>query len=368
MQPHAEYAILVVPQVASQAAWDAQPWVWAALLTPEERLSYSDSSEQWAVLPSACARVQGQRAVLPCSACAKVVHCTFPHPRWTRFYEMQLQSLRMLIENTLLALPRYARGGILIAAPNLILTLTLALTPTRYKKEGISLYVPGSVVAQRFTFPPNIRLRVSSANRGAAAAAEEIRAVYPSLVVEGNTSLTRAPSTVMRSWSMAISRARAAEQPSPQATSDASAQANTTEAMLLLYLNKDTFVDRNGAALADQVRAARRDGVRVFMLHETSPEKDGCSEFAHFFQTTPQDLIDGGLFDALAIGMAAEPNLRKVSLAIAAKALGARTDKNHSRSSLLKSATTTLDLTASAVGLHSSAAALGDPIVLPGFP
>ena len=281
---------------------------------------------------------------------------------------MQLQSLRMLIENTLLALPRYARGGILIAAPNLILTQTLTLTPTRYKKEGISLYVPGSVVAQRFTFPPNIRLRVSSANRGAAAAAEEIRAVYPSLVVEGNTSLTRAPSTVMRSWSMAISRARAAEQPSPQATSDASAQANTAVAVLLLYLNKDTFVDRNGAALADQVRAARRDGVRVFMLHETSPEKDGCSEFAHFFQTTPQDLIDGGLFDALAIGMAAEPNLRKVSLAIAAKALGARTDKNHSRSSLLKSATTTLDLTASAVGLHSSAAALGDPIVLPGFP
>lgn len=343
----------MVPQVASQAAWDAQPWVWAALLTLEERLSYSDSSEQWAVLPSAC---------------AKVIHRAFPRQRWTRFYEMQLQSLRMLIENTLLALPRYARVGILIAAPTLLLTQTLTLTPTRYKKDGISLYVPGSVVAQRFTFPPNIKLRVSSANRGAAAVAEEIRAVYPSLVVEGNTSLTRAPSTVMRSWSMAISRARAAEQPSPQATSDASAQANTAVAVLLLYLNKDTFVDRNGADLAEQVRAARRDGVRVFMLHETSPEKDGCSEFAHFFQTTPQDLIDGGLFDALAIGMAAEPNLRKVSLAIAAKALGARTDKNHSRSSLLKSATTTLDLTASAVGLHSSAAALGDPIVLPGFP
>ena len=92
-------------------------------------------------------------------------------------------------------------------------------------------------------------------------------------------------------------------------------------------------------ALAEQVRAARRDGVRVFMLHETSPERNGCSEFAHFFQTTPQDLVDGGLFETLAIGMAAEPNLRKVSLGIAAKTLGARADKRQlSRNSLIRSA------------------------------
>ena len=273
----------------------------------------------------------------------KVIHRAFPRRRWTRFYEMQLQSLRMLIENTLLALPRCARGGILTAVPNLIHSdpPTLTLTPTRYKKDGISLYVPGSVVAQRFIFPPNVRLRVSSANRGAAAVAEEIRAVYPSLVVEGNTSMLRRTytPTVLRSWTTAISRARAAEQVKSEATSEAGAQANTTETVLLLYLNKDTFVDRNGADLAEQVRAARRDGVRVFMLHETSPERDGCSEFAHFFQTTPQDLIDGGLFDSLAIGMAAEPNLRKVSLAIAAKTLGARADKKQSRSSLIRSAT-----------------------------
>ena len=157
-----------------------------------------------------------------------------------------------------------------------------SLTPTRYKRDGISLYVPGSVVTQRFIFPAKLRLRVSSANRGAAEVAEEIRAVYPSLVVEGNSSLTRARSapTVQRSWSMAISisRARSREPASPgredlqgehvlpQAASDESApesapdggaQASSTEAVLLLYLTKDTFVDRHGAALAEQVVACR---------------------------------------------------------------------------------------------------------------
>ena len=139
------------------------------------------------------------------------------------------------------------------------------------------MYVPGSVVTQRFIFPAKLRLRVSSANRGAAEVAEEIRAVYPSLVVEGNSSLTRTRSapTVQRSWSMAISisRARSREPASPgrehqgehvlpQAASDESApdggaQASSTEAVLLLYLTKDTFVDRHGAALAEQVVACR---------------------------------------------------------------------------------------------------------------
>ena len=316
----------MVPQVASQAAWDARLWVWAALLTPEERPPATQTPEA------------ARNPALGLHAKA------FPRQRWTRFYEMQLQSLSMLIENTLLALPRYAREAALNCCTQPA-TQTLALTPTRYKKDGISLYVPGSVVAQRFIFPANVRVRVSSANRGAAAVAEEIRAVYPSLVVVGNTSTSRA-STVARSWTTAISWAKAAEHVLPQATSDDS---DTTEAVLLLYLNKDTFVDHNGTDLAEQVRAARRDGVRVFMLHETSPERNGCSEFAHFFQTTPQDLIDGGLFEALAVGMAAEPNLRKVSLAIAAKTLGARADKKLSRNSLLRSATS-LDLVASAAG------------------
>jgi hypothetical protein len=150
------------------------------------------------------------------------------------------------------------------------------LTPTRYKRDGISLYVPGSVVTQRFIFPAKLRLRVSSANRGAAEVAEEIRAVYPSLVVEGNSSLTRkrTAATVQRSWSMAISTSRArsrepaspgredlqSEHVLPQAASDESApdggaQASSTEAVLLLYLTKDTFVDRHGAGLAEQVVA-----------------------------------------------------------------------------------------------------------------
>ena len=54
-----------------------------------------------------------------------------------------------------------------------------------------------------------------------------------------------------------------------------------------------------GVSLAQEVRLARRSGLRILLIHENDPERGGC-EFAHFLTTTPQDLIEGGLYSSVA--------------------------------------------------------------------
>ena len=67
-------------------------------------------------------------------------------------------------------------------------------------------------------------------------------------------------------------------------------------AVMLLYLNKDTWVEQ-GEVLERDVRAARQlqAGLKVVMVHENDQEKGGC-EFGDFFGTTPQELIDDGIY------------------------------------------------------------------------
>ena len=60
----------------------------------------------------------------------------------------------------------------------------------------------------------------------------------------------------------------------------------------------------------------------IVMLHENDPVKGGC-EFGRFFETTPQDLINGGLYDALAELFVSGTTHRKLSHALLAKKLGA---------------------------------------------
>lgn len=81
---------------------------------------------------------------------------------------------------------------------------------------------------------------------------------------------------------------------------------------LLLYLNRDTFVGDDGH-LAELVRSAREDKLPILLVHENSPDRGGVS-FAHFFTTTPADLISGGLFHTLANPIFAEPH-RELSIA-----------------------------------------------------
>jgi len=76
-----------------------------------------------------------------------------------------------------------------------------------------------------------------------------------------------------------------------------------------------------GEQLADEVRLMMRTGQPIVLLHENDMENGGC-EFGRFFSTTPQDLIAGGLYKALALAYYPGP-FRRVSLTLVAKKLGA---------------------------------------------
>jgi len=91
----------------------------------------------------------------------------------------------------------------------------------------------------------------------------------------------------------------------------------------LLYLNNDVFVGEEGEALATAVRGWLRAGARVLMMHEYDEARGACA-FDRFFELTPRDLIIDGLYRrSLAIPLIPGSH-RAVSLALAAKQLGAK--------------------------------------------
>ena len=66
---------------------------------------------------------------------------------------------------------------------------------------------------------------------------------------------------------------------------------------MLLYLNEYSFV--SDERLAEQVKQARRDKLKIVIAHENDPDLGGC-QFSRFFEVTPQELIAGGLYKDLA--------------------------------------------------------------------
>ena len=89
----------------------------------------------------------------------------------------------------------------------------------------------------------------------------------------------------------------------------------------MLYLNRETFVGDAGLALAEEVRRARAAGFPLVMLHSTPANPDGC-EFSRLFATTPHDLIQDGLYKALALALCPEPFFA-VSCCLIAREMGA---------------------------------------------
>lgn len=68
-------------------------------------------------------------------------------------------------------------------------------------------------------------------------------------------------------------------------------------ATMVVYLNTHTFTREGGAALAQEVRAARGSGKGwgLLLVHENDRARGGC-DFDSFFGTTPGDLLDDGLY------------------------------------------------------------------------
>ena len=134
-------------------------------------------------------------------------------------------------------------------------------------------------------------------------------------------------------------------------------------AAMLLYLNKDTWaaqpevlehdvrltysfahglgaglvrmgsnmrdLSRMGSSLTERgagagSAAGGADKIRIVLVHENDLAKGGC-EFGSLFGTTPQKLIDEGIYKEIAIALHTPPH-RAVSLALVAQALGATKD------------------------------------------
>ena len=125
-----------------------------------------------------------------------------------------------------------------------------------YRGKSIATCVPGELRLQRFAFSTSVVVRVSPANPGAEELANELADSFANITVS-------------------------------------TAEEADDATHMLLYLNEDTWSDER---LAEQVKKARADKLKIVMAHENDPDRGGC-EFSKFFETTPQELIAGGLYN-----------------------------------------------------------------------
>ena len=204
--------------------------------------------------------------------------------------------------------------------------------------KELSLVLPGEINVGELALPRPLVLWCSAANPGAAAIAQELTS---SLASGGHM-------------------VRVVERKPNARLLDAQGES----AAMLLYLNKDTWAGqpsvlehdvrntysfahglgaglvRMGSNMWELARTASNmrepgsagsgrsasdaDKIRIVLVHENDLAKGGC-EFGTFFATTPQGLIEEGIYKDIAIALHTPPH-RAVSLALLAQALGATKD------------------------------------------
>ena len=113
---------------------------------------------------------------------------------------------------------------------------------------SLPLFIPGEVQGQPISFSKSVVLWASPFDEGADELASELATNFSGLTV-----------------------------------STAEEAGDATH--MLLYLNADTWSDER---LAEQVKQARQDRLKIVMAHENDLDRGGC-EFAKFFETTPQE-------------------------------------------------------------------------------
>ena len=199
-----------------------------------------------------------------------------PTVPWVRIYDFQLKSLSMIAQT--------------------VLTDTPAYIPLKASRP-LETYVPGEVSVKTLPLKAPLAFYVSPFNPGADAVAKEM------LAINGFRSTSKPP---------AGGDAQELELPEPEGTDPEATQ-------FLLYLNSETFTGEVGKLFGEQVRGLLAAKVPYFMIHENDPSRNGC-EFGHFFSTTPQDLIENGIYGPLAITYSWGPH-RDVSLGISAKVM-----------------------------------------------
>ncbi len=270
-----------------------------------------------------------------------------PVTQWHRSHSLQLMSLLQIAEAMLRASPRYQND------------------------DDFSLYVPDGVHEEYLAFQTPLLLYASDNNTGAAEAAAEMQAEFDenlyvtsapgaarglhskrtigwrkfSLDVNANSSSSTAKLlsstakqlvtplgklgakvTRFKNFGKISSIKCFGTKRSSSSTSSSAAKgpAPTKVTHFLLYLSKKTFVGAHGDALAQEVREALATGLPVVLVHETDVERDGCASFSTFFETSPSDLINSGLYNTLAQPFVSGEEHRRVSYALLAKKLGAQ--------------------------------------------
>ena len=163
---------------------------------------------------------------------------------WHRISHYQNLTLKLIANEMLSYGPKYGSG-----------------------KEELTLILAGEVNVAELALDGSVVLWCSAGNSGAAEAAQEL----VSSMASGGAALRVVES-----------------QPDVQASGEA--------AFMLLYLNEKTWIEQ-GDVLERDVRAARegQSGLKIVMVHENDPKKGGC-DFGLMFSTTPQELIDGGIY------------------------------------------------------------------------
>ena len=194
---------------------------------------------------------------------------------WFRIYDFQLKSLSMIAQVVLTDTPAYLAQ----------------------KGKRLQTYVPGEVNVKTLPLKAPICFYVSPLNPGADAVAKEM------LAISGLCATSKPPKG---------GDALELELPAPD-------EADPEPAQFILYLNSETFTGEVGQRFGEQVRGLLAAKVPYFMIHENDPSRNGC-EFGHFFSTTPQDLIENGIYGPLAITYSWGPH-REVSLGISAKVM-----------------------------------------------
>ena len=137
--------------------------------------------------------------------------------------------------------------------------------------EELALNLPGEINVSEATLPRPLVLWCSAGNSGAVGIAKELMASMANnsatiRVVESQPDVMQA------------------------------LKANDESVAMLLYLNKDTWVEQ-GEVLERDVRAARemQAGLKVILVHENDKTKGGC-EFATLFVATPQEMVNDGIY------------------------------------------------------------------------
>ena len=162
---------------------------------------------------------------------------------WHRISHYQNLTLKLIANEMLSYGPKYGSG-----------------------KEELTLILAGEVNVAELALDESLVLWCSAGNSGAAEAAQEL----VSSMASGGAALRVVESQPV--------------------------QASGETAFMLLYLNDKTWVEQ-GDVLERDVRAARegQPGLKIVMVHENDPKKGGC-DFGLMFSTTPQELIDGGIY------------------------------------------------------------------------